>query len=231
MTLQGKRIAITGAFGILGLAATRAAVAAGARVAAIDRAEPPAAPDPPEDVFQLGGTDLTSAEAAERAFGAAAERFGGLDGLVNIAGGFRWEPVAGGSIDTWDALYRLNLRTAVVACQAALPHLMKQDGSRIVNVSANAVARAAAGMGAYTASKAGVAKLTEALADELKDKGVTVNAVLPSIIDTPANRKDMPDADFSRWVSPAALAGVIVFLLSPQSAPITRALIPVAGRV
>jgi len=109
---------------------------------------------------------------------------------------------------------------------------MRRGGGRIVNIGAGAaVARAAAGMGAYTASKAGVAKFTEALAEELKDRNITVNAVLPSTIDTPANRADMPKADFSRWVTPQAIADVIVFLLSEQARAVTGALIPVSGRV
>ena len=161
----------------------------------------------------------------------AAEGLGGLDGLVNVAGGFRWETLADGAIDTWDALYRMNLRTAAAACQAALPHFARRGGGRIVNIGAAASAKAAAGMGAYAASKAGVARLTEALAEEWKDQGVAVNAVLPSIIDTPRNREDMPKADFTRWVAPEALADVIVFLLSAQARAITGALVPVTGRV
>ena len=104
-------------------------------------------------------------------------------------------------------------------------------GGAIVNVGAAATARAAMGMGAYTASKSGVARLTEALAEELKEEGVRVNAILPSIIDTPTNRADMPDADVAKWVSPAQLAGVVAFLLSSDAMPITGALIPVTGRV
>jgi len=91
--------------------------------------------------------------------------------------------------------------------------------------------KAGIGMGAYAASKAGVAKLTEALAEELKDKGITVNALLPSIIDTAPNRAEMPKAEFERWVKPSQLADVIVFLLSEHARAITGALIPVAGRV
>jgi NAD(P)-dependent dehydrogenase (short-subunit alcohol dehydrogenase family) len=112
---------------------------------------------------------------------------------------------------------------------AALPHLA--SGGRIVNIGANAAARAGLVMGAYTASKSGVARLTESLAEELKERGITVNALLPSIIDTPANRRDMPDADFSRWVKPEQLAATIVFLLSDEASAITGALIPVVGRV
>ena len=114
---------------------------------------------------------------------------------------------------------------------SALPHLLASTNASIVNVGALAAAKAGAGMGAYAASKAGVAKLTEALAEELKDRAVTVNAVLPSIIDTPANRADMPDADFSRWVKPEQIADLIVFLLSDRARAITGALIPIAGRM
>ena len=145
----------------------------------------------------LGEVDLADPEAAVRALNQVTSRFGGLDGLVNVAGTFRWETLEQGSLDTWDLLYRVNLRSAVSTSRAALPHLLKRGGGRIVNIGAGAAAKAGAGMGAYAASKAGVAKLTEALAEELKDKGVTVNAILPSIIDTPANRADMPTADFT----------------------------------
>ncbi|TNJ32905.1 SDR family oxidoreductase [Arenimonas terrae] len=229
MPLTGKTIAVTGAFGALGTAVVRELQAQGARVAAIDFAAAPRDPASLQGASLHGGVDLGQAEAAEAVFAAIAKQHGGLDGLVNIAGGFRWEKIDGGSLDTWDTLYRMNLRTAVSACQAALPHL--PDGGRIVNIGANGAVKAGAGMGAYAASKAGVARLTEALAEELKDRGITVNALLPSIIDTPVNRTDMPDADFSRWVQPAQLADAIAFLLSARASAITGALIPVVGRV
>ncbi|MDH5204433.1 MAG: SDR family NAD(P)-dependent oxidoreductase, partial [Hylemonella sp.] len=179
----------------------------------------------------FGGVDLGSAEAAQHALTHAAQALGGLEGLVNVAGGFRWETVGAGSVQTWDSLYEMNLRTALLASQAALPHLRASGQGRIVNVGALASAQAGLGMGAYAASKAGVSRLTEALAEELKDQGVTVNAVLPSILDTPANRADMADADFSRWVQPAQLAEVIAFLLQDAAVAVTGALIPVRGRV
>jgi NAD(P)-dependent dehydrogenase (short-subunit alcohol dehydrogenase family) len=157
---------------------------------------------------------------------------GRLDGLINVAGGFHWETLAGGTLDSWDSMYRINLRTAVVSCQAALPYLLQRGGGgRIVNVGAMGAVKASAGMGAYAASKAGVAKLTEALADELKDRGITVNAILPSILDTPKNRVDMPQADFTRWVAPVEAAEVIAFLVSDEARAVTGALIPVVGRV
>ncbi|MFY2762833.1 SDR family oxidoreductase [Arenimonas sp. MALMAid1274] len=229
MQLKGKTIAVTGAFGILGTAVVRELLAQGAAVAAIDRADAPRDPGALGAATRHGGVDLGDAAAAAACFDAIVAAHGGLHGVVNIAGGFRWEKVPGGSLDTWDTMYQLNLRTAVAACQAALSHL--PDGGRIVNIGANGAVKAGAGMGAYAASKAGVARLTEALAEELKDRGITVNALLPSIIDTPANRADMPDADASRWVQPAQLADAIVFLLSDRASAITGALIPVVGRV
>jgi NAD(P)-dependent dehydrogenase (short-subunit alcohol dehydrogenase family) len=229
MELQGKRIAVTGAFGALGAAMVQGAVAAGARVAAIDRAAAPASSA--ANVTAIGGVDLADATAAKTAIDAAAEALGGLDGLVNIAGTFRWETLADGSADTWDLLYRVNLRTAVAASKAAIPHLISSGAGRIVNISAAGSVKAGAGMGAYAASKSGVARLTEALAEELKDRGITVNAILPSTIDTAANRADMPKADFSRWVTPAQLSDVIVFLLSDRASAVTGALLPVMGRV
>ncbi|MGH8147357.1 MAG: SDR family oxidoreductase [Rhodanobacteraceae bacterium] len=226
MSLEGKRIAITGAFGSLGAAVVQAAIAAGAKVAAIDRAEAPA---DAHGARAFGGVDLADTAAAQDATDAASKTLGGLDALVNIAGTFRFETLADGSPDTWDLLYRINLRTAVAASKAALAHL--PDGGRIVNIGAASALKAGAGVGAYTASKSGVMRFTESLAEELKPRGITVNAVLPSIIDTPPNRRDMPKADFGKWVKPAQLADVIVFLLSDQASAITGALIPVTGRV
>jgi NAD(P)-dependent dehydrogenase (short-subunit alcohol dehydrogenase family) len=234
MKLNGKVVVVTGGFGTLGMAVASAAAAQGASVALIDRA---AAPDPASlpkalsTALLLGNVDLSSLSGAENALGAVASKFDGIDALANIAGAFRWETLEGGSLDTWDFLYNVNVKTAASASKAVLPHFKKRGGGRIVNVGAGAAAKAGAGMGAYTASKAGVAKLTESLAEEVKDQGITVNAVLPSIIDTPPNRTDMPTADFSRWVTPDALADVIVFLVSDAARAITGASIPVSGRV
>lgn len=156
---------------------------------------------------------------------------GSIDVLVNIAGGFRWQTLEQGDVEEWDAMFAINLKTAVVSTKLALPALLESPAGRIINVGAGAAARpAGAGMGAYTASKAGVHKLTESLAEELKDRGVTVNAVLPGTIDTPRNRADMPNADFSRWVRPEAIAAVIAFLASEQAGAVTGALLPVYGR-
>lgn len=226
-------VVITGAFGALGRAVAQAFESRGARLALFD-----VAPQPPTVVratlglapLLFGGVDLTDLEATRRVMVATATRFGGIDVLVNIAGGFRWERLEDGDPETWDQLYAMNLRTAVVCCKAALPAMLERGAGRIINIGAGAAARATAGMGAYAASKAGVQRLTESLADELKDRGITVNAILPSIIDTPRNRADMPDADFSRWVAPEAIAEVIAFLASDAARAVTGAAIPVSGR-
>lgn len=229
-SLQGKTFAVTGGFGSLGRALGDELIKRGARVILIDRSDVPGLAHHP-DRIALGGVDLGDPQAAANAVTRALAHAGALDGLVNVAGGFAWEKLEQGAIDTWDRMYAVNLRTAVVASQAVLPHLLARGGGRIVNVGALASLKAGAGMGAYAASKSGVARFTEALAEEVKDTGITVNAVLPSIIDTPANRADMPGADASRWVTPAALAAVIAFLLSDDSAPITGACLPVGGRL
>jgi NAD(P)-dependent dehydrogenase (short-subunit alcohol dehydrogenase family) len=228
-SLANKTIAVTGGFGALGRAVGDVLKAAGAQVALIDRAPAPVALS--GDVLALPDVDLGRASDARSTMEQIVARFGGLDGLVNVAGGFQFETVEAGSVETWDRLFAINLRTALIASQAALPHLLARGGGRIVNVGANAAGQAGLGMGAYAASKSAVARLTEAMAEEFKDRGITVNAVLPSTLDTPANRASMPKADPARWVSPAALAQVIVFLLSDAGAPITGALIPVKGRV
>ena len=231
LDLTGRVVAVTGGFGALGQAVGRGLLAAGARVALVDRAAAAPAEGGLEAALAVAQVDVGAPEGAVNALAQVVAHFGRLDGLVNVAGGFRWETLEGGAVETWDLMYGMNLRTAVSAARAALPHMPGGGTGRIVNIGAMAAAKAATGMGAYTAAKAGVARLTEALAEELKDRWVTVNAVLPSIIDTPANRADMPQADFSRWVTPAQVAEVVVFLVSARAAAITGACIPVAGRV
>jgi len=230
MNLSGKVLVITGSGGALGQAAAAILRGYGAALALIDHGAAPSAA-PPAGVRHYGGIDLTQEAAARAAMERVFKDAGRLDGLINIAGGFQWEELAGGTLKSWDSMYRLNLCTAVASCQAALPYLLQAGSGRIVNVGAMGAGNAARGMGAYAASKAGVAKLTEALADELKDRGITVNAILPSTLDTPKDRLDMPKADFTRWVAPAEAAEVIAFLVSDAARAVTGALIPVAGRV
>lgn len=226
--MGGKVVVVTGASGALGAAVVAALRARGDRVGAIDHAanSTPAT----ADLFSAGGVDLSDDAQAKAAIAAVARHFGQLDGLVNVAGAFAYQTVADGDPATWSRLYAINVLTAVNASRAAIPHLVKSSAGRIVNVGAMGALRAGVGMGPYAASKAGVHRLTEALAAELKGK-VTVNAVLPSTIDTPANRRDMPDADFSAWVRLDELAAVILFLTSDAASAMTGALVPVAGRV
>jgi NAD(P)-dependent dehydrogenase (short-subunit alcohol dehydrogenase family) len=232
--MKGKTIVVTGGFGALGSGVAAAAIDRGASVAVLDVA--PSAPQALADrlgpkALLIGGVDLSSPDGAQKAMGAVKANFGRLDALLNIAGGFQWEPVEDGTGESWDRMFALNLKTALNACKAALPYLLESGAGRIVNVGAQSALHAASGMGPYAASKSAVHRLTESLAEELKLKGVTVNAVLPSTIDTPANRRDRPTADFDRWVSPADLAAVILFLASDEAKAVTGALIPVSGRV
>jgi NAD(P)-dependent dehydrogenase (short-subunit alcohol dehydrogenase family) len=227
MKSSDKVVVVTGSGGVLGRAVAAALNADGAKLALLDHSHEPATLP---GALHYGGIDLTVEDAARSVMERVFKDAGRIDCLINVAGAFRFEKLTGGTLDSWDSMYRLNLRTAVASCQAALPYLT-QGGGRIVNVAAMAAGHATSGMGAYAASKAGVVKLTEALADELKDRGITVNAILPSILDTPKNRLDMPQSDFTRWVTPAEAADVIAFLVSDAARAVTGALIPVVGRL
>ncbi len=226
--MDGKVIVVTGASGALGKVVAEVALARGARVAGVDYGTSQIAATP--DRIEFGGVDLSDAAQARKAIDAAASHFGRLDALVNIAGGFAYETVAEGDPKTWQRMYALNVLTALNASRSASPHLAASASARIVNVGAMGALQAGSGMGAYAASKAGVHRLTEALAAEWKGK-ITVNAVLPSTIDTPANRASMPRADFGKWVTPQELADVILFLVSDAASAVTGALLPVSGRV
>jgi NAD(P)-dependent dehydrogenase (short-subunit alcohol dehydrogenase family) len=226
--MNGKVIVVTGASGALGKVVAEVAQARGARVAGVDHAasQLPAT----GNRIELGGVDLTDAVQAKTAIDTVAAHFGKIDALVNIAGGFAFEAVAEGETKTWQCMYALNVLTALNASRSAIPHLAASGTGRIVNVGAMGALQAGPGMGPYAASKAGVHRLTEALAAEWKGK-ITVNAVLPSTIDTPANRVSMPKADFAKWVTPQELADVILFLTSDAASAVTGALLPVNGRV
>jgi len=226
--MDGRIIAITGASGALGKVVAETALSRGAQIAAIDHA--PSTLPASATQIELGSVDLTDAAQATHAINLAATHFGRLDALINIAGGFAYETVQDGDGGTWQRLYALNVLTALNASRAAIPHLSATGAGRIINMGAMGALQANAGMGPYAASKAALHRLTEALAAEWKGK-VTVNAVLPSTIDTAANRASMKDADFSKWVRPTELAEVILFLASDAASGITGALIPVPGRL
>jgi NAD(P)-dependent dehydrogenase (short-subunit alcohol dehydrogenase family) len=224
----GKVVVVTGASGALGKVVAAAALGQGARVAGIDHAK--SQTDVGDKRIELGGVDLTDVAQAKQAMATVVGHFGKIDALINIAGGFAFETVADGDSTTWHRMYALNVLTALNASRSAIPHLATSGAGRIINVGAMGALQAGSGMGAYAASKAGVHRLTEALATEWKGK-ITVNAVLPSIIDTAANRASMPNADFAKWVRPEELANVILFLASDAASAITGALLPVTGRV
>lgn len=209
--LEGRRVVVTGAAGALGRAVVEAARSRGALVTGLGHEE----------------GDLAEAGVAERLLAGAASQLGRLDGLVNVAGGFEFAKVADSDLALWDALFRKNLLSAVAACKAALP-LFAGPGV-IVNIAAAGGLKAEAGMGPYAASKAGLMRLTEALAAEERKAGVRVNAILPTIMDTPANRAALPKADRSQWVTVEAVADLAAFLLSDLSRAVSGALILAGG--
>ncbi len=231
--LTGKVAIITGATGNLGQACAQAFGAARARCAfvggAVDKLAALYRPD--DNGLLVGGLDLANEADARRAVDLTLERFGRIDILVNTVGGF-----AGGrkvhedDLATWDAMQRINLHTTLNACRAAVPHFVRQGSGRIVNVAARAGLAGVAGLGAYGASKSAVIYLTQTLAAELKENGIGVNCVLPGTIDTPQNRRDMPNADFTKWVAPAAIADVMLFLASDAARAVSGAAVPVYGR-
>lgn len=226
--MRGKVVAVTGASGALGWIVAEAALERGAKVALVDHSATKTAPT--ANRIEIGGIDLSDVDEAKTAIDAAAAHFGRLHSLVNVAGAFSFQTVVDGDTAIWERLYRINTLTALNACRSAIPHLVASGAGRIVNIGAMGALHAGSGMGPYAASKSGVHRLTETLAAELKGR-VTVNAVLPSTIDTPANRKDMPKADFSKWATPQEVANLILFLAGDEASGITGALIPVSGRV
>ena len=223
---MARSVIVTGGFGVLGQAVAEAFAAAGDKVARLDFA-----PSPHKALagaLDIGGVDLNDAKATAAALDQVAKAHGGLDVLVNVAGGFIWETLEDGSIETWAKMQAMNLISNATITKLALPLLKASAAGRIVNIGAGAAIKAGMGMGSYAASKSGVHRLTEALAEELAGTAVTVNALLPSILDTPTNRADMPDADFATWVQPGAVADVILFLTSNAERSISGALIPVS---
>jgi NAD(P)-dependent dehydrogenase (short-subunit alcohol dehydrogenase family) len=158
-------------------------------------------------------------------------RFGRIDALVHTVGAWRGgKPVHEDDLANWDFLFSVNLRTTLLCCRAVIPQMLKQGRGKIVTVASRDGFKGSAGYAAYSASKSAVLRLAESLADELKGSNINVNCILPSTIDTPQNRAAQPEADFTKWVEPAAIADVIRFLASDASRAINGAAIPVFGR-
>ena len=232
-----KVVAITGAAGNLGRATAMAFHNAGAKLAIIDRRREDLqnvfadlVPEG-EKCFYVSG-DLTTAQSVSEMVDSIWQYFGRLDVLVNIAGGFTMgPPVHETPVDTWDFMINLNARSVFLMSRAIVPHFIDQSYGKIVNIGARAALSGKPFMAPYIVSKSAVIRLTESMAAELRDiDGINVNCVLPGTIDTLRNRKDMPDADFSKWVTPQALADVIVFLASDDARAINGASLPVYGR-
>ena len=227
---------VTGGAGNLGQAVVRAFHAAGARVAVVVRK--------PQDAVEVFGEDLPesdtcayfAADLADESSVTAvardiARRFGRIDILVNTAGGIRaGTPIHETPVDVWDFMMGLNARTVFLASRAVIPHMLERRSGRIISVSARAALKGSPRHGAYNASKMAVIRLTETMAAELRHHGITANCILPGTIDTPANRAETPDADFTKWVRPESMAQVILFLASDSAADINGAAIPVYGR-
>ncbi len=221
-------VVITGAAGALGQAVAQAFDDANTHLVLVDV---PGAPMPPSDPWHTAvAADLTDAAVAEVALSTALKPLGPAHVLCNIAGGFSMgTPVHETPGAAWRHMMEMNVATLVNASHAVVPGMIAEGRGKIVNVAAASAAAGRAGMGAYVLAKSGVARLTETMALELREHGINVNAVAPSIIDTEANRRSMPSADFSRWVAPAQLAAVIRFLASDGASAIHGAVIPVTG--
>jgi NAD(P)-dependent dehydrogenase (short-subunit alcohol dehydrogenase family) len=236
-TLDGKVAIVTGGTGALGGAVAAVLLGAGAAVVVphrqageLDRLRERLglAAD-----ARLSGAplDLTDEDAVAKAYAAAAAEHGGIDILVNVAGGFGGgQPVHQTPWSLWQAQLDTNLKTAVLSCRAAVPHMLARGGGAIVNVGTRTATQPGANLAAYAASKRAVTQLTEALAAELRDQNITANVVLPSTIDTPANRQGDPTAGGGRWVAPEEIARVVLFLAGPDARIISGAAIPVYGR-
>lgn len=222
-SFEGRHVVITGSDGGLGPAVVRAFAAAGATCHLPVRGE---APPPAGTVPARGGIDLSDEGAVERFYA-------GLPPLwasIHLAGTFAMKPITETSRADLDRLLAVNLVTAFLCSREAVRSMRGHGGGRIVNVAARVVQTPSPGMTAYTISKAAVAGLTRALAEEVKPEGILVNAVLPSVIDTAANRASMPKADHARWPQPEELARAILWLASPENVLTSGALVPVYGR-
>jgi NAD(P)-dependent dehydrogenase (short-subunit alcohol dehydrogenase family) len=232
MRFDHRTVIVTGAAGNLGKAVAHAFAELGANLVLVDlqRQGLQTAFGAEDEQRALVAADLLDITGAAAIAQAARTRFGRIDVLCNIAGGFRMgEMVHETSDDNWNFLFDINTRTLLHAVRAVVPDMLAAGGGKIVNVGAFAAQRGAPQMGAYTASKATVIRMTEAMSAELRDKNINVNCVLPTIIDTPENRAALPKADPAKWVAPSDLANVIAFLASDAARAVHGAAVPVTA--
>jgi len=231
--MDGRVMLVTGGTGALGSAVSLAALRAGATVVVTYRDErewmtlTDRAPQGGRERLQGIRADVANGESVRRLIDEVTARHGRLDALINTVGGFAGGDLVATDERAWDGMLTLNLRSAYLCCHAALPTMLAAGRGRIVNVASRSVVPPAGGFIAYTVSKAGVIALTQALAQEVRGRGVTVNAVLPSTMDTEANRRAMPSADRRTWVPTDSVARAILFLASDAAADVTGTLLAV----
>jgi NAD(P)-dependent dehydrogenase (short-subunit alcohol dehydrogenase family) len=231
--VRDRVVIISGGTGALGQSIVLAFLAAGARVCVpyvvpAEQAALQARLGPAEAArVEMKPCDLADEAAVSAYVGEITAKHHRIDVLVNAVGGFAGGDLASTPLAEWNRMMTLNLTTAVVGCRAVLPDMTRARWGRIVNIASRAVVPPQGGFIAYTVSKAAVITLTQALAQEVRAHGITVNAVLPSTMDTPANRKAMPDADRSGWVSTESVARVVAFLGSEAADAVTGAAVTV----
>jgi NAD(P)-dependent dehydrogenase (short-subunit alcohol dehydrogenase family) len=224
VTTSMRQVIVTGGTGALGKSVVEAFLEAGDRVVAPWVVEAEAAAMAEHERLLLIQADVSDPSGAEQVMKAA----GGVDVLINGVGGFAGgTPIHETELEVWDRMHHLNVRTAVCMTRAALPTLIARGSGAVINVASAAAHDCPAGIAAYSASKAAIVALTRSLSNELSGTGVRANAVVPTTIDTPANREGMPDADFSAWTLPAEIARVMLWLASPQAKTVRGALVPV----
>ena len=232
---SGKVVLITGAAGALGSAVARAFGDAGASLALVDNREGRLATlfadvKTPAETHFINGINLTDEASVQKMADDALAHFGQIDALVNVAGGYRaGTPVHETPLDTWDFLLNLNARSVFLASRALIPHMLARGYGKIASVSAKVGLNGDKNAGAYSVSKSAILRLTESMAAELQGTGINVNCILPRIIDTPANRRAMPNADYGKWVTTQELANVLMFLCADVSSAVHGAAIPVYG--
>ncbi len=238
MDFRGRIVVITGAGGGWGRAVVEGFLRGGATVVVIERSEVSAAVEgwksemgDQADRLVCMAADVLDEGSVDQVVQRILAQYQRLDVWVNMVGGFAaGRPVSELDLDTWEHMIRLNLRSAFLCSKYAARPMMQQRWGRIINISSRAAVQANPGAAAYGVAKAGVVSLTQSQAEELKEYGVTVNAILPSIVDTPANRQAMPGADYARWPKGEEIASVILFLASDEAKLVSGAAVPVYGR-